>query len=228
MTKQLRYWGSYYPALYTGLLEAGFMWWNLHWRVKVTNSDFLCFDWHIRRGPSCISRPSVIYCSNRFQSSPMYSFGSLILPYDATCKIDFQPHRHEVKKGNQKKHHKPHRLQKAASRCRFAAHLWVHQVRGFDNRTSPGPPAAGPPASGQWFVPETPALWKQSIVTQVRGQVWGSWDWPAARDADFTSHLSSVSCVELLECEALLCWKRTLSSNAAWIGRTPTHAQTHS
>lgn len=55
--------------------------------------------------------------------------------------------------------HKPHPLRWAGSRCLFGAHLWVYPLsRGYDSHRSPGPPAAGPPASEWWFVPETPAL----------------------------------------------------------------------
>lgn len=80
-------------------------------------------------------------------------------------------------------HTHTHQLQKAESRCRFVAHLQLYPVKGFDTRTSPGHPAAGPPTSGLWFVPETPALRTQSAGREVSAGVRGmrqancTWCW---------------------------------------------------
>lgn len=112
--------------------------------------------------------------------------------------------------------HKPHQLQKAGSRCHFGAHLWAYPVsRGYDIHTSPGHPAAGPPASEWWFVPETPALQKQKAREKVRGKACIGGGGRGERGM-YEIGRQRVILIALViseawaECDALLCWKENV------------------
>lgn len=124
------------------------------WKKKKKCFACLCFDRQATRGPN------VIYILHLDQWVCLTKLNIIFS----------QPYRHDAVREREKtkqklpKMFKPHRLQRAESRFHFAAHPWIHSVRGFDSRTSLGRPAAKPPAAGPWFVPGTRVLWGQTAV----------------------------------------------------------------